>query len=352
MKSFSFGIIGCGNIAKIHAQAIRAIPGCRLIGFCGKSREKAQRMADEFESTWTVDLRKFLENPELQAVSICAPSGVHAEIGIQAARAGKHVMVEKPIDVTRSKAIALIEACQKAQVKLAVIFQSRFLPAVQFLKRSIDEGCLGKLLAADAYVKWYRTPEYFEAARWRGTQALDGGGALINQAIHTIDLLQYLAGPVESVFGLTRRLLHHAIEAEDTAAAVVNFREGAIGVIQGSTSIFPGFSRRLEIHGENGSAILDGNDITCWKLKDDGGIAMPQEILCGKDSSDGASNPMNLDIAGHQRQIVDFIESIEQDREVLVPGEEGLKALEIVLAIYESSKEGRMVSLEEIRKSL
>jgi UDP-N-acetyl-2-amino-2-deoxyglucuronate dehydrogenase len=349
MKSFGFGIIGCGNIARIHAQAIRAIPRSRLIGFCGKSREKTQRIADEFESAWTLELQQFLDNPEMQAVSICAPSGIHAEIGIQSAQAGKHVLVEKPIDVTRSKAVALIEACRKVEVKLGVIFQSRFLPAVQFLKRSIDEGRLGKILATDAYVKWYRAPEYYEAASWRGTQALDGGGALINQSIHTIDLLQFLAGPVESVFGLTRRL-HHAIETEDTAAAVVNFRGGAIGVIQGSTSFFPGFSRRLEIHGENGSAILDGNDITCWKLKESAGILSPLEDLCSKDSSDGASNPMNLDIAGHRRQIEDFIESIEQGRGVLVPGEEGLKALEIVLAVYQSSKEMRMVSLEEIRR--
>jgi UDP-N-acetyl-2-amino-2-deoxyglucuronate dehydrogenase len=351
MSPFGIGIVGCGNIARVHAQAIQAISGSRLLGFCGKRREKAQEMAAEFKTGWTVELEQLLENPEIQAISICTPSGAHAEIGIQAAQAGKHIIVEKPIDVTRTKAMALIESCHKWGVKLAVIFQSRFLPSVQFIKRSIEDGRLGKIIAADAYVKWYRTPEYYEAAKWRGTLELDGGGALINQSIHTIDLLQFLAGRVDSVFGLTRRQLHQSIEAEDTAVAVVNFMDGAIGVIEGSTSIFPGFSRRLEIHGEKGSVILDGNEITYWKLKDDPGGASELEKLGSQDTSDGASNPMNLDIAGHRLQYEDFIESIEQGREPLVSGGEGLKALEIVLAIYRSSREGRLVKLDEIRRS-
>jgi UDP-N-acetyl-2-amino-2-deoxyglucuronate dehydrogenase len=349
MIPIGFGIIGSGNIARLQAQALQTIPGVRFEGFCGKTPERAASLANEFGVNWETQLDRFLNAPQIQAVSICTPSGTHADIGIQAARAGKHVLVEKPVDVTREKAVALIQACRTARVRLGVIFQSRFLPAVKFLKKNLDAGRLGHILAAEASVKWYRSPEYFLAASWRGTLSLDGGGALINQAIHTIDLLQYLAGPVSSVFGIAKRQIH-AIEAEDTAAALVQFEEGALGVIQGTTSIYPGFSRRVEIHGENGSAILDGNDLTCWKLKAGGDQDSELEALRGKDTSDGSSNPMTLEITGHQHQIEDFLAAIHEDRDPVVSGEEGLKALEIVLAIYRSSREGRLVWLEEIRQ--
>jgi UDP-N-acetyl-2-amino-2-deoxyglucuronate dehydrogenase len=228
---------------------------------------------------------------------------------------------------------------------LGVVFQSRFLPAVQLLKRELEHGRLGRIFMADAYVKWYREPSYYGAARWRGTLALDGGGALINQSIHTVDLLQHLAGPAASVFGQTGRMLHEGIEGEDTAVAVVRFASGAFGVIQGSTALYPGFSRRVEIHGEEGSVILEGNDIREWRLRDQAAAEDELGHMAAGQDPGGASDPTRLDVAGHRSQVEDFVEAVRDDRPPAVDGAEGLKALAIVLAIYRSSREGRPVAL-------
>jgi len=345
MTEIGFGIIGCGNISTIHAKAIQAIPEARLRAFHSHSQPKAEKMARLYGVESEPSLDRFLERPDIQVVSICTPSGTHAELGIKAASAGKHVVVEKPIDVTLENARMLIEACHKARVKLAVIFQARFLPAVQILKSAIDRNRLGRIIMGDAYVKWYRTREYYEAARWRGTLALDGGGALINQSIHTIDLLQYFAGPVASVFGFAEKRLHTYIEAEDTAVAVLKFKNGALGVVEGATSIAPGFSRRVEIHGEKGSVTLDGNDITAWQLTGTGKEEEALSRLKERDLSNGASDPMALDIGGHRRQMEDLIAAVREDRPPMIDGTEGLKALELVLAIYRSAREKELVEL-------
>jgi UDP-N-acetyl-2-amino-2-deoxyglucuronate dehydrogenase len=345
MAEIGFGIIGCGNISTIHAKAIQAIPEARLRAFHSHSQPKAEKMAQQYGVEFESNLDRFLERQDIQAVSICTPSGTHTELGIKAAAAGKHVVVEKPIDVTVEKARRLIEACQHARVKLSVIFQARFLPAVQILKSAIDRNRLGRIIVGDAYVKWYRTREYYEAARWRGTLALDGGGALINQSIHSIDLLQHFVGPVASVFGFAEKKLHPYIEAEDTAVAVLKFKNGALGVVEGATSIAPGFSRRVEIHGEKGSVILDGNDIAAWNLTDAGEEEEALSRLKERDLSNGASDPMALDISGHRRQMEDLIAAIRQDRPPMIDGAEGLKALELVLAIYRSAREKVLIEL-------
>jgi predicted dehydrogenase len=341
------GIVGAGNIAQIHAAAVNAIPGARLVGFLGKTRERAQALAARFGGEASTDAAAFFGRPDLHVVAICTPSGTHAELGVAAAAAGKHVIVEKPIDVTLDKARALIAACRRHGVQLGVIFQSRFLPAVALMKKAIDRGRLGRLYVADAYVKWFRSREYYEAARWRGTRALDGGGALINQSIHTVDLVQYLAGPAASVFGHAARLRHPYIETEDTAVAVVKYRSGAVGVLEGTTSIAPGFSRRVEIHGERGSIVLDGNDISVWKVEGQGEEEAELEALraAARDASDGSSNPMNLDVTGHKMQIEDFLAAVRAGGRPVIDGEEGLKALEMVLAVYRSSETGRPVEL-------
>lgn len=345
MSEIGFGIVGCGNISTIHARAIQAIPDARLRAFHSHHQPKAESMAQQYSVEFESNFDRFLDRPDIQVVNICTPSGTHAELGIKAAAAGKHVVVEKPIDVTLEKARMLIAACSQARVKLAVIFQSRFLPAVQILKSAIDRQRLGRIIMGDAYVKWYRTREYYEAARWRGTLALDGGGALINQSIHTIDLLQHFVGPVASVFGFAERKLHPYIEAEDTAVAVLKFKNGALGVVEGATSVSPGFSRRVEIHGEKGSVILDGNDISAWNLIDTGEEEEALSRLKERDLSNGASDPMALDIHGHRRQLEDLISAIRQDRQPMIDGAEGLKALELVLAVYRSASEKALVEL-------
>jgi UDP-N-acetyl-2-amino-2-deoxyglucuronate dehydrogenase len=347
LSKIGFGIIGCGNISPFHAQAIQLIPRAQLLAFYDEIPARAEKLAQQFQVAWYSELEEFLRRPDIQVVNICTPSGTHSELGIKAARAGKHVVVEKPIDVTLDRAKALVAACDQAGVRLAAIFQSRFLPAVQILKKAIDRGRLGQLIMGDAYIKWYRTREYYESTKWRGTWALDGGGALMNQSIHTIDLLQYLVGPVASVFGFAERKLHARIEAEDTAAAVLKFKNGAIGVIEGTTSLYPGFSRRVEVHGEKGSVVLDGNDITVWKLQDTGEEEEELSRLTERDISNASADPLALDVAGHRRQIEDLVEALENNCEPAISGREGLKAIEIILAIYQSAREKRLVELQQ-----
>jgi UDP-N-acetyl-2-amino-2-deoxyglucuronate dehydrogenase len=348
MSEIGFGVIGAGNIAVIHGQAIGALPGARLRAFLGQTPARVEAMAAKFGAEAMTDVESFLARDDIQVVTICTPSGTHAELGMRAAAAGKHVMVEKPIDVTLEKANALVAACDQHGVRLGCIFQSRFLPAVALIKQAIERGRLGRLYVVDGYVKWFRAPAYYEAARWRGTKALDGGGALINQAIHTVDLLQHFAGPVASLYGYTDRKRHAGIEGEDTALALLRYRNGAAGVIEATTSLYPGVSRRVEVHGERGTIVLDGNDIALWKLEDTGEEELALERLRAltKDASDGASNPMNLDVSAHRQQLEDFVAAIREHRAPAVDGREACKALAIVLSVYQSADSGAPVTLD------
>jgi predicted dehydrogenase len=342
-----FGVVGVGNIAPVHAQALASIPGAKLRAFLGRRRDATQAMADRFGVDAMVDAERFFARPDIQVVTIATPNGTHAELGARAARAGKHVLVEKPIEVTLEKAHALIGACRQHGVSLGVLLQSRFLPAVRLIKRAIDNGRLGRIYMADAYVKWFRPRSYYEAAAWRGTRALDGGGALINQAIHTVDLLQHVAGPVSSVFGMTDKLRHSHIECEDAAWAVVRFRSGATGVIQASTAVAPGFLRRLELHGERGSIILEGDEITTWRLDNRGEEEAELERWRAAQltGGNGAPDPRHVDLACRERQLEDFLDAIREERCPAIDGEEGCRALEIVLGVYQSAESGAPVTL-------
>jgi UDP-N-acetyl-2-amino-2-deoxyglucuronate dehydrogenase len=349
-----FGVIGAGNIALIHGKALTALAdqGVRLRAFLGRTPARVEKLAAEFGAEALADPDEFFARPDIQAVTICTPSGTHGEVGRRAAAAGKHVLVEKPIDVGLHEARSLIAACQKYRVRLGVVLQSRFLPAVQLIKQAVERGRLGRLHVVDAYVKWYRTREYYAASSWRGTKALDGGGALINQAIHTVDLVQYFAGRATWVSGLTARKQHPQIEAEDTALALVRYESGAAGVIEATTSLYPGFARRVELHGERGSIVLDGNDIASWNLVDRGQeeeeldrSRRAESDLRDSDRFNAASDPMALDIWGHVRQMKDFVAAVREGRAPAVDGPEALKALEIVLAVYRSAEIGRPVEL-------
>lgn len=339
MTETGFGIVGCGMIGAVQAAAIQAIQGARLLAVCGKDPERTAKFAERFGATPYTDYNAFLTHPGLRIVNICTPSGLHAEQGIAAARAGKHVLVEKPIETTLAKADALINACDEAGVRLGVIFQSRFLPAVQQFKRALDEGRLGRLMVGDAYVKWYRAPEYY-ADSWHGTLALDGGGALINQAIHTVDLLRWMLGPVEIVFAMKAALRYPHIEAEDTLVANVRFQNGALGVIEATTSVKPGFKRRVEISGERGTIILDGDAISCWAVDGDAGPVGEDEQL-----TDGSANPAAISNEGHRRQIEEMMNAVLENRAPLIDGREGRKSLELVCALYESAQAGQPVKL-------
>ncbi len=341
MTPIGFAIVGCGGmIGGVHAAAIKDIHGARLVGGWSRSTEKGRRFAELHQVRAYGSYDELLGDSEVQAVSVCLPSGHHADFGVKAAAAGKHVVVEKPIDISLPKAMNLIETCRKHDRKLAVIFQTRYTPAARRVKRALDLGLLGRLNLGDAYVKWYRSPEYYKSSAWRGTKAIDGGGALINQAIHTIDLLQWLMGGIRRVSGLVRTSTH-AIEAEDLGVATVEYANGAVGVIEGSTAIRPGFKERIEIHGEKGSISLEGGNVTVWKVDgcNEADYTDAQKVSYGDVSSPAIS------YVNHRAQFEEIIGAIQRNVEPAVNGEEGIKALRIVLGIYESSARRQWIDL-------
>lgn len=338
-REIGFGIVSGGMIGKVHAEAINAIPGAKLVAVWSRDAARGQALAAKYNAISYTDYAQFIAHPGLDIVNVCSPSGLHLEHGRAAAAAGKHVLVEKPIEINLERADALIEACDEAGVKLGVIFQSRFLPMVQQMKAAIEAGKLGRLILGDAYVKWYRAPEYY-ADSWHGTMALDGGGALINQAIHTIDLLRWMMGPVASAFALKQALRYPQIEAEDTLVGNLQFANGALGAVVATTSVKPGFKRRLEISGARGTIILDGDAISVWDIE--GELSEPRAAA---QITDGSSNPAAISTEGHRRQIEDMLHAVLEDRQPIINGHEGRKSLEVVMALYQAATEQRIVRL-------
>ena len=345
MKTVRFGLVGTGLIGGVHAGAISATSGARLVAVCGRDNQRTQEFASRYGARAFTNYREMLAEDDIDVVDICTPSGTHADLGIEAARLGKHVLVEKPIDITLEQTDALIRACEHAERKLGVIFQSRLLPAVESLRNAVSDGRLGQLFLGDAYVKWYRSPEYYGAGSWHGTRALDGGGALINQAIHTVDLLRWIMGPVESVFAFAKALRYPHIESEDTLVANLKFKNGALGVIEATTSVAPGFKRRLEISGEKGTIILDGDEIGVWSIE---GEAQPESSAAGQ-STDGSKDPAAISDRGHRLHIEDMVRAVISGSEPIIGGKEARKSLEICEAAYLSAREKRVVDMEELQ---
>jgi predicted dehydrogenase len=337
------GIVGCGIISEVQAESIQQTKNARLVSVYSRNPENAERVGQKFDVPWSTDWDAFIEGSGVDIVSVCTPSGNHLDYGKLAAEAGKHVVVEKPIEVTVERGRQLIAACQDHGVKLAVIYQNRFVPDVQRMKQRVNDGELGEIFLASAYIKWFRKQAYYDSAEWRGTLALDGGGVLINQAIHTIDLLQWIAGEVESVCGQIGTLTHEGIEGEDNAVATIRFKSGALGVIEGSTSVQPPQPRRLEIHGSKGIALLTGNSpefIYAAKSQQDS-----KETLQTKSSIDAQKG---YSLKPHQRQFEAIVEAINIDEDPPVSGMESLKSLAIIQGIYESSKRQQSVKLSSL----
>lgn len=343
MQKIGFALIGAGNIAKIHAQAIRAIPGAEVRVVCSRREEPGRALAALYNAAWLPDYHEAVARDDVDVVSICTPSATHADIAEAAAQAGKHLVIEKPIDVTLERADRILRAADRPGLKMTCIFPSRFTAGARAAKEAVEQGRLGRLALADAYVKWYRPQSYYDGS-WRGTWAGDGGGALINQSIHSIDLLQWLAGPVESVFGRVATLAHR-METEDTASAVLTFRSGALGVIQGATSCWPGDRARVELHGDKGAIVLEEARITRWKLADAAPDEEAKMLALEEAGGSGSSDPMGIGYELHRRQIADLVEAIREDRPPAIGGAEARKALEIILAIYRSAQTGAIVKL-------
>lgn len=342
---FGFGIVGAGMISHFHAKAIAEIVNASLIGVY--SVVNSDGFAKQHNCTAYETLEEMLSNPEIDIICICTPSGVHMEPAVMSIEAGKHCLIEKPLEVTLERCDKILEAAHKANVKVASIFPSRFYEVNKQLKKSIDEKRFGDLVLGDAYVKWYRTEEYYKSGQWRGTWKYDGGGALMNQGIHSIDLLQWYMGPVESVQSVAANAWHKNIEVEDTIVSTVKFKNGALGTIECSTAVFPGALKRIEIMGNKGTAVLEEDHFIKWQFEKE--MAEDENIRNGMQagaiSHGGTSNPADISFVGHQKQIEDLMHAIETDSTPLIDGYEGRKSVEIICAIYESARLGKMIKL-------
>jgi predicted dehydrogenase len=334
-----FGIIGAGTISGFHAQAIAQLTGARLVGVASRSVVNAAKLAEKHGVFATTDTAELLAQPGLDVVCITTPSGAHLEPALAAIRAGKHVVIEKPIEITTARVDRILAAAETAGVRVAPVFQGRFGDGARTVKAALDAGRLGRLVLASAYVKWHRTAQYYTG--YRGSLVLDGGGAVINQAIHGLDLLQWFAGLPAEVFAWKTRRVHTGIEAEDTAAAALKFPDGALGAFEASTALWPGWARRIELCGEHGSISLEDDRIAKWEFRE----ARPgdEAIRAGGAANalgSGASDPKAISTEGHRRQLQDLVDALHANRPPALDGREGRKAVALVNAIYASAESG------------
>lgn len=339
-----FGIIGSGMIAKVHAKAITAMTGSSLHAVFNHHAEGARRLAAEFEVAAVANLHEFLADPELEIVTICTPSGAHFEPTLAALQAGKHVICEKPLEVTTARIDELMAAAAAAGKTLAGVLNRRYTPAMAAFKQAADNGRFGTLTSASCYVKWFRDQAYYDSAAWRGTWALDGGGVLMNQAIHAIDALLHLAGPARLVHASTACLAHDGIEVEDIGVAIVEFANGARGVIEGATCAWSrgGHPVRLQLAGTAGSVFLADECFEVWDFRDE--LAVDTEIratlMQSGGSGLGATNPAAISFQQHQRNFEDVVSAIETGQEPATSARETRKAVALIQAIYDSARNG------------
>ena len=348
MKIINYGIIGCGLIADYHARAVLELEKTRpvkLYGVVDVRREAAEKFAAKYNIKVFDTIDDMLASPEIDAVSICTPSGFHSDLAVKAANHGKHIVVEKPMAITKEQLEAVVAACDSNNVKLSSVAQMRFAKNIQVTREAIKSGRLGRMVCGDVYMKYYRSPEYYAAGGWRGTVKLDGGGALMNQGIHGIDILEYIMGPVKSVYAITRTLARK-IEVEDTAVCVLEYESGALGVIEGTTSVYPGYEKRFEFHGDKGTIKLEEDSFIDWNIE---GEEVPPEVVFEASHGSSASRPDSIDVDGHVRNIGDLIDSIVENRSPLIDQHEGKKPVDLILAIYESNRTGRPVDMKEFR---
>lgn len=346
-RGFGFGIIGCGMIANFHARAIADIRGARLVACYDAVPAAADRLAGSTGCRAYHDLDDMLADAEIDVVTIGTPSGAHREPAVAAARAGKHVIVEKPLEITLKRCDQIIRECEKNNVKCSAIFPSRFHRSSVELKKAVDQGRFGRMTLGEAYVKWYRTQAYYDSGAWRGTWELDGGGALMNQAIHSVDLLTWLMGPVVQITAQTGLLAHQRIAVEDTAVATLQFANGALGIIEATTAAYPGYLKRIEIHGSDGSAAMEEEDVVAWdfakKAKSD--AALHERMAARVSTAGGASDPAAIGHHGHTEQFRDVLDAIRKDRSPAVDGHEGRRSVEIILGIYKAAETGKAIKL-------
>lgn len=335
-----FGQVGLGMVAAYHAEAIRALEArhnVRLAGVAARDPERARAFAERHGVPFhTGDLAALLARPDIQVVCVLTPSGAHLEPALQAIAAGKHVVIEKPLEITLERVDTLLAAAREAGLMVSAIFQARFSPGARALRAAVDAGRFGRLVLCSAYVKWHRGAAYYTG--WKGTLGLDGGGAVMNQAIHALDLLQWLAGMPTEVFAWTTRRVHEGIEAEDTACAAFRFAHGGLGVLEATTAAYPGWGRRLELCGESGSAAIEDDRIVRWDFRDpEAGDAGLLAAAAGAGAS-GAGAPDQISSLGHQLQLEEVVEALRGRAPLSVSGQDARQAVALVGAIYQSAR--------------
>lgn len=344
-KKLGIGIIGTGSIAGHHLKSVQELANCQLVAMASSSKERAVKAAEKYGVKVYGSYKKLLKDKKVDMVIVCTHSGNHLGPTLAAAKFGKHVLVEKPIEISVKRADKMIAACEKAGVKLGVIFQNRFSPDFVKLKKAVSKGKLGKLILGNAYIKWFRSADYYKSSSWKGTIKGDGGAALINQGIHTIDLLLDIMGAVISVFGKIRTVKHQ-IEGEDLGVALLTFENDALGTIEGSTAITPGYPERLEIYGTKGSVIMEAGKIIAWDIEGEDALKMEEK----KANNSGLADPMAINHELHKAQISNFVTAIQKGKQPLVDGAAGKRSLALIKGIYESAKKGREVIISNQAK--
>jgi predicted dehydrogenase len=353
VEAIRFGIIGCGVIGPTHAQAISRVPNARLVAVADVVAERAQDMAATYRVTPYADLQEMLDRERLDVVNICTPSGLHGAVACQAMRTGRHVIVEKPMEITREAIAEMLRVQRESGVKMAVISQHRFDQSAKHVYDLAQRGAFGRMVLGNAQIPWWRSQQYYESGAWRGTWELDGGGVLMNQGIHAIDLLQWVMGPVRTIYAQTATLAHY-MQTEDVAVAVVRFANGALGALAGTTGAYPGLGSRVELYGDRGSAVIADDRLASLYLDTENaqvgpygasGALRAEAAMSQADPASVAQDPAALGIASHVAQIADMVAAIRDDRPPLVDGEAGRRPVEIVLGVYESARTRQEVTL-------
>ncbi len=345
-----FGIVGCGVIGPIHAEAIASLPDAQLAAVTDIIPERAQKLADQYGATPYTDLQEMLMRERLDVVIICTPSGMHGEQACQVMRSGRHVIVEKPVEISLAAIDEMLRVQQETGVKLAVISQHRFDPASRQVHDLLEEKAFGRLVLGNVIVPWWRSQGYYDSGAWRGTWELDGGGVLMNQSIHSIDLLQWFMGPVKSIYAYMDTLAHR-METEDVAVAVLRFTNGALGTIAATTGAYPGVTTRIEVFGDRGSAVIENDNLSYLHLARDDSEeagaygAAPQASKKADGEGSTAQNPGDISYRAHALQIADMIRAIRTDGTPLVDGYAARRPVEIILGIYESARTRKEVTL-------
>jgi predicted dehydrogenase len=340
-QGVGFGIIGCGVVADYHIGGILNTEGARLIAISDVVETRAKEVGAKYNIACYTDHRELLKNPDVDVVCITTPSGIRIPIATDAALAGKHLIIEKPLDINLNNADRIIQTAEKAGVHLMCIFQLRYGQAIQKVKEAVEKGKLGNIALADAYIKWFRPQSYYDSASWRGTWKMEGGGALMTQGIHTVDLLRWIMGPVKRVSARMGTLVHK-VEVEDTVVALLEYESGAIGVIEATTAAHPGLPAKLEISGSKGTIAVEADRISTWQIEGETSIAQSSG---GTDVAKAASDSKTFGTEGHRAQIAEMVNILQTGGTPKIDGPEGRKALELILAIYESARTGKPVEL-------